>query len=358
MAKLGHEVVLICPGKDPAWQSIGELHQSQVRFEECDGFKVQRTSANPVILNMPMMLTLFSTLLKQDFDIIHSHEYFSSCSFQSAILSRIKKCPLVITQHNDQLPLPLSSRLSYLLDTLTIGKYSFFVARKIIALSSDIKLHLIRMGFGDDKIELIPGAVDTEFFSPDRENFLELKWGISPPVVLFVGRLVAEKGIEYLLRAFHKVVKEIPDAKLVIVGTGPKENELKSLQKRSQIKNVFFIGRLENRLMPNIYVGCNVLVLPSFRETFGNVVLEAMASGRPVIGSYVGGMKDTIVHGETGYHVPPGDTKLLSYFLQEILSDKKLNDKLGKNARKRILENYSSNIIAKKIERVYMDAFS
>jgi glycosyltransferase involved in cell wall biosynthesis len=110
--------------------------------------------------------------------------------------------------------------------------------------------------------------------------------------------------------------------------------------------------------MPNIYVGCNVLVVPSLREPFGNVVLEAMASGRPVIGSYVGGMKDTIVHGETGYHVPPGNTKMLSDFLLEILSDESLSVKLGKNARKRVLESYDSKTIAKRVEKIYTDAIS
>jgi glycosyltransferase involved in cell wall biosynthesis len=358
MAKLGHEIVLICPEKDPAWYSGGAPHQSQVKCEEYDGFRVQRIPADPVVLNMAMMFTLLGTLTKQNFDIIHSHEYFSSCSFQSAIVSRTKNCPLVITQHNDELPLPLLNRFGYLLDTLTIGKYSFSKAEKIIALSNDIRLHLMRMGFSDKKIELIPNAVDTTFFSPDCENLLETKWGMSAPVVLFVGRLVAEKGVEFLIQAFHEVVKKIPDAKLVIVGGGPKENELKSLQRRLQTKNVFFVERVENRLMPNIYVGCNVLVVPSLREPFGNVVLEAMASGRPVIGSYVGGMKDTIVHGETGYHVPPGNTKMLSDFLLEILSDESLSVKLGKNARKRVLENYDSKIIAKRVEKIYTDAIS
>jgi len=358
MAKLGHEVVLICPEKDPAWQSNSGPIQNQVKSEEYDGFKVQRIPADPIVLNMSMMLTLFGTLRKQEFDIIHSHEYFNFCSFQSAIASRTKNCPLVITQHNDQLPLPLLNRLGYLLDTITIGKCSVFEAKKIIALSNDIKLHLMDMGITDEKIELIPNAVDSTFFSPDSENLLQTKWGMSAPVVLFVGRLVAEKGVGFLIQAFHEVVKKIPDAKLVIMGKGPKETELKNLQRRLQTRNVFFIGRVENRFMPNVYVGCNVVVAPSLREPFGNVVLEAMACGKPVIGSYVGGMKDTIVHGETGYHVPPGNTKMLRDFLLKLLSDERLSVRLGKNARRRVLENYDSKIVAKRVERLYKDAVS
>lgn len=101
-----------------------------------------------------------------------------------------------------------------------------------------------------------------------------------------------------------------------------------------------------------------MLVVPSLREPFGNVVLEAMASGKPVIGSYVGGIKDTIVHGETGYHVPPGNIKMLSDFLLNLLSDEGLSVRLGKNARRRVLENYDSKIVAKRVERLYKDAVS
>ena len=355
MAKLGHEVVVICPDKAPNWQTSNKGIRYNVKSEEYEGFKVQRIPTGPVIFNMSMMFTLLNTLIRQDFDIIHSHEYFATWSFQSAFASKLKKCPLIISQHNDQLPLPLKNRFGYLLASNTMGLFSFSVANKIIVLSNEIKHHLVNMGFSDKKIELIPNAVDVSLFSPKRENLLESKWGISPPVVLFVGRLVAEKGVKFLLKAFNEVIKKIPDVKLVIVGKGPEEKELKNLQKKLKTKNVFFIERVENRFMPNLYVGCNVLVLPSFREPFGNVVLEAMASGRPVIGSYVGGIKDTIVHQKTGYHVPPGNIKLLTNFLMKILSDEGLNNRLGTNARKRVQENYDSRIIVKKFEKVYAD---
>src|SRR4030042_7013576 len=82
MAKLGHEVTLMCPEKDPAWQSSRGSILSRVGSEENDGFKVQRIPAGPTALNMAMMLTLLGTLRKQEYDIIHSHEYFTFCYFQ------------------------------------------------------------------------------------------------------------------------------------------------------------------------------------------------------------------------------------------------------------------------------------
>ena len=355
MANLGHEVILFCPEKDPAWQNSGNNSKIQAQLEKLDGFTVHRIPADPVVLNMSTMPALFGILKRQDFDIIHSHEYFTSCSFQSAIVSALKNVPFVITQHNDQLPLIFLNRFGYLLSSATIGKYSSYRARKIIALSNDIKLHLLRMGFKKNKIEIIPNAVDTTLFSPGQKNILQSKWGISENVVLFVGRLVAEKGVELLIQAFNEVTKKIPKANLVIVGRGPKEKDLRNLQEKLSAKNIIFIEKVENRFMPNIYAGCSVLVVPSYLEPFGNVVLEAMACGKPVIGAYVGGIKDTIIHGETGYHFSVGNIKMLRDFLLKILSNDSLKNKLGNNARRRVLKNYDTKIIAGKIERLYSE---
>lgn len=358
MVRLGHDVIVFSSDEEPAWHNGNRRRRSGFSFEEYDGFKVRRVTAEPELLNMPLMSGLFEALVKGDFDIIHSHECFSSCTFQSAVVSKIKNCPLIITQHNDQMPIPMLYRLGYLLANKTMGNYSFATSKKVIVLSNDIKHHLQNLGFNKNKLKLIPTAVDTTFFSPHRENFLELKWGISEPVILFVGRLVPEKGVETLLRAFVKVVAKIPEAKLVIVGNGPLEPKLKELQNTLKIKNVFFLKKVENRLMPHIYVGCSVLVLPSYVEPFGNVVIEAMAAGKPVIGSYVGGIKDTIVHGETGFHIAAGDIEKLTFLLLKLLNDKSLNEKLGKNALIRVQKQYDSRMIAKRIERLYFDVMS
>ena len=139
------------------------------------------------------------------------------------------------------------------------------------------------------------------------------------------------------------------------MGRGPKEKDLRNLQEKLSAKNIIFIEKVENRFMPNIYAGCSVLVVPSYLEPFGNVVLEAMACGKPVIGAYVGGIKDTIIHGETGYHFSVGNIKMLRDFLLKILSNDSLKNKLGNNARRRVLKNYDTKIIAGKIERLYSE---
>jgi len=352
LAKLGHEVTLFIADKPPKWQTL-RSRKIQKKTEEREGFTVHRLRAGPEVGIVPLIPGLFSTLIKTRFDIIHAHDFYAASSFYGAMASRAKGTPFILTQHNDQLPSKVVNALLYLFDGYTLGRYVLSHAQKIIALNTAIKAHLIAMGADENKIEIVPNAVDTRLFSPNCKNLLETKWGISRPVILFVGRLVEDKGVKYLVRAFLEVVKEIPDAKLVIIGKGSEEKELKRLQESLGLPQIFFLGTVETKFMPNIYAGCDVLVLPSIHEPFGNVVIEAMAAGRPVIGSYVGGMKDTIAHGETGYHVQPGNSKQLSTYLVRLLENASLRKSLGENARKMVFSDYNIELLLQKIEKIY-----
>lgn len=354
LAQRGHKVTLFTVNKTPKWQTIKSKKEER-RIERYDGFSVHRLSGGPEIGIVPLIPGLFSTLMKMDFDVIHVHDFFAVSSFYGAIVSRVKGLPLILTQHNDTFPSKSINALLYLLNSYSLGRFVFSYSQKIIALDSAIKIHLVAMGVDENKIEIIPNGIDTRFFSPNQKNLLENKWGISRPTVLFVGRLVEDKGVRYLLKAFSEVVKKIPEAKLVIVGKGPQERELRKLQEKLDLTNVFFLGALKSRLMPEIYAGCDVLVLPSVHEPFGNVVIEAMASGKPVIGNYVGGIKDTIVHGVTGYHVPPRNSQKISEFIIKLLRDSSLKEKMGNNARVNAITNYNIDTIVKKIEDIYYD---
>lgn len=353
LAKLGHDVVVFTATKQPRWQTV-KSDRDKNQIEKNSNFVVRRLPTGPEIGIIPLMPTLLSALMDEEFDIVHSHDFFTTFSFYSAIAARARRLPLIITQHNDQLPSFIINRFLYKFDGLTFGNFVLREANKIIALTEETRLHLLKMGASVEKIAIVPNAVDTKRFSPSNRNFLEERWGITDPVILFVGRLVKEKGVEYLLQAFSSVVKRIPEAKLVIVGKGPSEEELRALQARLCIPNVFFLGVVENMIMPNIYAGANVVVLPSIQEPFGNVALEAMASGKPVIGTYTGGMKDTIIHGVTGYHVQPGNSGQIYKFLLKILYNKSLQEELGENSRKRTISNYDTGLLIKKIEKIYL----
>jgi glycosyltransferase involved in cell wall biosynthesis len=166
-----------------------------------------------------------------------------------------------------------------------------------------------------------------------------------------------EKGIRILLKAFPTVLEAFPEVKLVLVGGGPLETEIRAYEKQFS-GHIFCLSFVPNDIMPNIYAGCDVVVLPSLEERFGNVALEAMACGKPVVGSGIGGMLDTIAHEETGLHVQPGNSRQLSDSLVRILKNDSFRKMLGQNARKKVLKEYSSNVVIKRVEQLYVDALS
>jgi glycosyltransferase involved in cell wall biosynthesis len=195
--------------------------------------------------------------------------------------------------------------------------------------------------------------VDTTVFRPNQRQLLKEKLGIDSPIVLFVGRLAAIKGVDVLLRAFHEAVSSAPGAHLVIVGRGPEESRLRELQRRLGLDQVFFLGGVPHEEMPFIYASSDLFVLPSMYEPFGNVVLEAMASGLPVLGSKVGGMADVIVNGETGYHLRPGDVKQLSNYLKLLLQESELRSGMSKTARQIAEERFDDMVVARTVEKIY-----
>ena len=354
LAKLGYSVTVFTSSSQPKWQAIKREWKKNV-VEYIDGVIIRRLPPGFDIGTIQIMPTLLPKLMNEEFDIVHSHDFFTTFSFYGALAANARRIPFVLTQHNDQYPSALLNYVLYEANALTIGRYVLQSASKIIALTKDIEQHLTQFGVSKEKIEVIPNAVDTEKFSPEKRNLLQERWGITSPVVLFVGRLSIEKDVCTLLRAFSKVVKEIPKAKLVIIGKGSEEGNLKRFLELNSIPHVFFLGKVENRMIPNIYAGADVFVLPSTREPFGNVVLEAMASGKPVIGSFVGGMKEMIVDGVTGYHAEPRNDRQFSELILRIFVDNDLKRELGANARRRTRNHYDKDLIMKRIIRVYQE---
>jgi glycosyltransferase involved in cell wall biosynthesis len=245
----------------------------------------------------------------------------------------------------------------YYADACTFGLFSLRQAKKIIALTRASRRHLLLFGAPSNKIEIIPTPIDTNKFVPNEQNALRDRWNLTSPIILFVGRFTEFKGIKYLLKAFPTVLNAVPDAKLVLVGGGPLEGEIKAYQEKFH-NSIFLLPFVPNDIMPNVYAGCDVVVLPSFYEPFGNVTVEAMACGKPVVGSCIGGMLDTIVDGETGLYVQPGNSDQIANSLIKILTNDTLKKELGQNARKRALTHFGYNIVIKQVEKLYSDSLS
>lgn len=205
-------------------------------------------------------------------------------------------------------------------------------------------------------ITVIPNAVDINRFNPKKDGHaIREKLGLqSEPVILFVGRFDHTKGIEYLIEAFSMLVKEIPDAKLVLVGKGPLKKPLQlSLNNSALKKSVIFYGTASNSELPQIYAASNVVVLPSLIEGFGIVLLEAMATAKPCVAAKAGGTEDAVEDGVTGFLVPPADSKALFEKLLILLEDEELSKKFGNAGRKWVEKMFTWEKVAKQTVELY-----
>ncbi|SNQ62115.1 glycosyltransferase family 4 protein [Candidatus Methanoperedens nitratireducens] len=302
-------------------------------------------------------------------DIIHNTSDYNGI----IIPGNKKKTPVIATIHHPY----AEERRIYRASTSNIEYFKYAIHRKIDYLEYNSKLlcrksdRLIAVsnytaksvtaeyGIQPDKLSIIPNAVDINRFNPDIDGTeIRKKLGIAAEkVILFVGRLDFQKGIEYLISAFSKIVKEFPEAKLIVVGDGPLKNNVRAAINESGLsKSVFLMGRTDTDDLPKIYAACDLFVVPSLMEGFGIVYLEAMASGKACIGANIGGVEDAIVDGHTGLLVPPADSDSIYCAIKKLLSDEDTLARFGKEGRKRVLENFTWKKVAAQTLEVYNKA--
>jgi len=233
-----------------------------------------------------------------------------------------------------------------------IKKITLRLADKIIAINrAEVRRLINYWKVPKEKIVYIPNGVDTNFFKP-LSNVKK-----SDNIVLFVGNLVKDKGVDLLLKAFIKCRKRLKNQnlKLVIIGEGYMRHVLEKVVKEvGLVDSVKFLGRLSHEELVKIYNMATVTVLPSRKEGLPLVPLESMACGTPVIATATEGTRDIITHGVDGLLVPIGDVEKLAEAICTVVSNSELRDQMGKNARKKVEEKFSWKIVKEKLKEVYM----
>lgn len=298
----------------------------------------------------------------REFDIIVAHDWLSAIA--GIITKRSLGKPLVFHVHSTE-----QGRTRDGSPTIkNLERSAGRIADLIVTVSDAMKGHLISLGYNPEKIRAVPNGVDHEKYDPGREEFSEEKIrkfrediGVGDdPMILYVGRLTWVKGVESLVRAMPVILKEVPNAKLVILGVGGQEESIKDIVKSNGIQdnviNRFEFVSEEERLMH--YAACDLAVFPSRYEPFGIVCTEAMSMGKPVVvgGKEVSGLREQVVASgpdRCGSHVDPDSPEDIAKFVIELLKDENLREKLGKNARKRVLENYTLDQVAEETLGLY-----
>jgi glycosyltransferase involved in cell wall biosynthesis len=305
---------------------------------------------------VPLIFGL-SKIKSMNADIFHSH---SPPPFFSNAICKANKEPHVITYHFDvKIPKRAGNiRIPTLLGTYVEKYYAQHYAVKVLedcdaiivtgksyAETSPI-LHEFLF-----KCHAIPNGIDISKFDAVIKTLNVRR----AKIVLFVGRLVRPKGIDYIIKAMPAVLKEVPEAKLVIVGKGEEQKKLASLVRKLALEDsVEFRGYVKFKELAKNYLEASVFVLPSFTrlENFGIVLLEAMACRTPVIASDIPGVRENITK-ENGLLFPPRDIDRLAEAIVTIISDDEKVKRMGDAGRKLVEEKYDWNVIAEQVSKLY-----
>ncbi len=285
-------------------------------------------------------LRLYTRLKALNVDILHVHGYFAS--FPSRVAAQLIRIPVVIhhfhTMYNSEV-LTIKHRMA----DCILNRY---FTDRCIAVSEAVKKSFVeKEGLNPKIIEVIYNGIDGKKFC-----FSEPQYN---GVFAIIASLTRHKGHEILLRAFKKISHEIPHAKLWVIGDGPLREELQ--QKSNDLglnKRVIFKGLIDK--VENLLRDVDFTIIASTREGLPLSVIEAMASGRPVIGSNTGGIPEAINHGENGFLFPPTDVDALAHCIAQLLNNRNLLEKMGMNGHKIFLEKFTLNKMINEFEDLYL----
>lgn len=237
-------------------------------------------------------------------------------------------------------------------------------ADSIVAVSNEVRRNLIRFyGISDSRIDVVYNGVDTRLFRPGVSGRLPDVLGRlkEAKVIGYVGHFGARKGLGILLLAMREVIKEVSDAFLICIGGFPtwqidKDYEsylIRLVQTLGLTDRVFFLERIPNEDLPQFYSACRAIALPSFYESLGKVLIEAMACGRPVIATRGGGTGEVVTDRKTGLLVDYGSVSQLAVALIQVLQDEKLGERMGIEGRRVVEERFTWHEAAKSIDKIY-----
>jgi glycosyltransferase involved in cell wall biosynthesis len=220
-------------------------------------------------------------------------------------------------------------------------------AAAVIVLADRTRRLLLADGLPAERVRTIPSGFEPALFAGARDDVLA---PLPHPRVGYLGRLVEQKRPDLLVRAFGSVT---PPAHLVVVGDGPLAGRVAALAEASPaVDRISLRPAAEHSTVPALLASLDVLVLPSAYEELGSVLVEAMAAGRPVVATRVGGIPEVVEEGRTGLLVPPGDVPALAAALDRVLHEPGLAERLGRCAAERSA-GWSWPVLARRVADVY-----
>jgi glycogen(starch) synthase len=322
LVKLGIEAVVIT-----------HAHPGQPENEEIAGVKIERVKGlvldNPHRAASPALFRrCHKYILDGKFDVIHGLDVYSPMALAVILFAHRHRIPCVITCHT----VMDSPFLIFLQRSMGLALRR---ADRLIAVSQAAARFSHLLGFPEERITVVPNGVDLSCFNGEIDAFLmreELGIG-DEPLVVTASRLIKRKNPDLLISAFAKVLKVVPDAKLVIAGSGREEDNLSRQIRVLNITNsVFMVGGLAKEKVAQLMAAADVFALPSKMESFGLALLEASAAGVPVVCSNAGGGPEVFQDGFNALLYPPGDDNAMSKAIVRLIQNRELAKTISANA--------------------------
>ena len=338
-------------------------------FEDDKGVKVYRVDnymINPnnfidwiMQLNFNLVAKANEIMEEQGkFDVIHAHDWL--VAYAAKTLKNSYNIPIVSTIHATEAGRNSGihdEQQRYINDTEWMLTYE---SSEVIVNSNYMKGELQRLfGLPYEKINVVPNGVNLSLFNGiERDYNFRRKYAMdNEKIILFMGRLVYEKGVQHLIAAMPKILNGYHDSKLVICGKGAMLDELRAQANAMGIGNkVYFAGYMNGKDVQRMYKAADIAVFPSTYEPFGIVALEAMLSENPVVVSDIGGLNEIVQHRENGMKSYAGNANSIADSILELLYDHKLCADITKKAKNKVRNEYNWSKIAQDTHFTYQKA--
>ena len=307
-------------------------------------------------LNMQKEAAALGARLPGKIDLFHAHDWLVATA--GIGLKHVFRKPLLATMHSTEVGRREGIHTATEKMIHETEAWLTYEAWKVICCSNYMVQH-VKWAFGlpDDKLVMVSNGVNSNIYEAagkqDCESFRREFALPEEKLVLFVGRLVYEKGAHVLVNAIPRVLEKV-NAKFVIVGSGYMKDQLASIVKSMGLEHkVMFTGFLDEEKLTRLQTCADVSVVPSLFEPFGIVALEAMAAKSAVVVSDTGGLSEIVDHDSTGVKVYPNNTESLAWGITKVLLDEKFRAQISRNGYRKIREEYDWGKIAKETKKVY-----
>ena len=358
LIKDGHDVYVVTyrEGSAPYYENDKGVHVYRV-----DNYMINPNNFIDWImqLNFNMVAKVNELIAKgEKFDVIHAHDWL--VAYAAKTLKNSYDLPLVSTIHATEAGINggIHNEVQrYINDTEWMLTYE---SSEVIVNSKFMKNDLQRLfGLPYEKINVVANGINSTAYSGVEKDydFRRQYAADNEKIILFMGRLVYEKGVQHLISAMPKILENYHDAKLVIAGKGGMLDELKAQVEAMGLgQKVYFTGYLNAKQVSKMYKCADISVFPSTYEPFGIVALEAMLAGVPTVVSDVGGLNEIVEHGVDGMKSYAGNPNSLADSILELLFNPQLCESISKKAKTKVKNEYSWTKIAQDTHFIYQKA--